>query len=113
MHRLRMVPLCRVSGGFEAQVLAARLGSEGVIVELRGGGMSSMWPGGAVEVLVAEDDLPVARELLLSDEVEEALERGDAVDEERVLPWWVVAVALLLVVTFLLAFLVGRMRVLG
>lgn len=103
-----MVPLCRVPGGFEAQVLAARLGSEGVIVELRGGGMSSMWPGGAVEVLVSEPDLDVARELLLSDEIEEALE-GDAAADDRVLPWWVVAVALFLTVTFVLAAFAGRL----
>jgi hypothetical protein len=108
-----MVPLCRVAGGFEAQVLAARLGSEGVIVELRGGG-TSMWPGGAVEVLVAESDLEVARELLLSDEVESALDGGDDdAEAQRVLPWWVVAVALLLLATFVLAAFAGRLRVVG
>jgi hypothetical protein len=106
-----MVPLCRVAGRFEAEVLAARLGSEGVLVELRGGG-SSMWPGGAVEVLVAERDLEVARGLLLADEVEEAFQ-DEAPAADSPLPWWVVAVALLLLATFVLAAMAGRLRVVG
>lgn len=112
MQRLRMVPLCRVADRFDAQVLAARLGSDGIIVELRGGG-SSMWPGGAVEVLVTEADLEVARELLLADEVESALEGDGDSGDDRLLPWWVVAVALVLLATFLLAAFAGRLRVVG
>src|SRR5690349_14261580 len=102
-----MVPVCRVGGGFEAQVLAARLGAAGVLVELRGGGVSALWPGGAVEVLVAADDLVVARELLLEDSVEEVYSSFDgaesaAVPGDRVLPWWVVASAVVLLAAFAL-----------
>ena len=109
-----MVPVCRVGGGFEAQVLAARLGAAGVLVELRGGGVSSLWPGGAVEVLVASDDLVVARELLLEDSVEEVYASVDgsesaALPGGRVLPWWVVASAVVLLAAFVLAETVGRL----
>jgi len=105
-----MVPVCRVSGGFEARVLAARLGAEGLLVELRGGGVSTLWPGGAVEVLVAESDLEVARELLLVDSVEDVYESLDAEPASpRALPRWVVAAALLLVAAFLLAETFGRL----
>jgi hypothetical protein len=73
---VRMVPVARVPSGFHARVLAARLGSEGVVTQLRGGGVDGPYPMGAVEVLVEEPDLPLARELLLVDEVESAFEDG-------------------------------------
>jgi len=60
-----------ISDGFEARVIAARLGSEGIVTRLRGG-IDTPYPMGDVEVLVAEEDLEVARELLLADEVESA-----------------------------------------
>ncbi len=62
-----MVPLA--SGNqFEAQLLAARLGAEGVVWQMRGA--CSVYPFGTVDVLVDADDLERARELLLVDEVE-------------------------------------------
>ena len=69
-----MVPLVRVGDAFEAKVLAARLGADGFVTELRGGGIDGTYPFGAVEVLVAEGDLEAAQELLLVDEVESAFE---------------------------------------
>ena len=85
-----MVPVRKVSDQFEARVLAARLGSEGIVAQLRGGGIDGPYPMGAIEVLVSEDDLETARELLLADEVESAFddagddeERGDGVREAR------------------------------
>ena len=62
-----MVPLA--SGNqFEAQVLAARLGAEGFVWQMRGA--CSVYPFGTVDVLVDADDLERARELLLVDEIE-------------------------------------------
>jgi hypothetical protein len=57
------------AGAFEARVIAARLGSEGVVWELRGN-VDGPFAFGAVEVLVAADDYDTAREILLADEVE-------------------------------------------
>ena len=71
MPRLPTVAIVRVSDGFEARVIAARLGSEGIVTRLRGG-IDTPYPMGDVEVLVAEEDLEVARELLLAAEVESA-----------------------------------------
>jgi len=68
-----MVRLATVRSGFEAKVIAARLGSEGIVWELRGNA-DSMYPVGPVEVLVTEEDVDVARELLLVDEVESAFD---------------------------------------
>jgi hypothetical protein len=62
-----MVPFA--SGNqFEAQLLAARLGAEGVVWQMRGA--CSVYPFGTVDVLVDVDDLERARELLLVDEIE-------------------------------------------
>jgi len=61
---LRMVPLASTASSFEAKVLVARLGSEGVVWELRGL-VDTVYPfGGPVDVLVAEPDLDRAREVL-------------------------------------------------
>jgi hypothetical protein len=67
-----MVPLACELSPFEARVLAARLGAEGVVWELRGG--SSVYPVGWVDVLVSADDLDHATELLLIDEIEAAFD---------------------------------------
>ncbi len=82
MPELRMVPLAKVPSGFHARVLAARLGSEGVVTQLRGGGVDGPYPMGAVEVLVDEPDLALARELLLADEVESAFDDDDGIDAD-------------------------------
>lgn len=75
-----MVPLAKVPSGFHARVLAARLGSEGVVTQLRGGGVDGPYPMGPVEVLVDEPDLALARELLLLDEVESAFDDDGGMD---------------------------------
>ena len=61
-----MVRLTTCTDAFEARVLAARLGSEGIVWSLRGG-HDGPFAIGAVDVLVAADDYPSARELLTSD----------------------------------------------
>ena len=66
---MRMVRLITARSPMEAKVLAARLGAEGFVWELRGS-VDGPLAVGPIEVLVDEDDLPTARELLLVDEVE-------------------------------------------
>lgn len=66
-----MVPLVTVSSPFEAKVLMARLGSDGVLCQLRGG-VDSVYPIGDTTVLVAARDLDTARQLLLPADAEPA-----------------------------------------
>ena len=58
-----MVPVAVVGDRFEARVIAARLGAEGIVWELRGN-VGGPYPVGQVAVLVDEADLEVAREVL-------------------------------------------------
>ncbi len=74
-----MVPVLRADGTFHARVVAARLGSEGIVTQLRGN-VDGPYPMGSVEVLVTEDDLESARELLLADEVESSFDEVDGED---------------------------------
>jgi Putative prokaryotic signal transducing protein len=76
---LRMVPVLRAEGTFHARVVAARLGSEGIVTQLRGN-VDGPYPMGSVEVLVTQDDLEAARELLLADEVESSFDEVEAED---------------------------------
>jgi len=68
---LRMVHLRTVPDAWHAKVLAARLGCEGIVTQLRGN-VSGPYPFGAVSVLVEEDQAELAADLLLADEVESA-----------------------------------------
>ena len=61
-----MVRLTTCGDAFEARVLAARLGSEGIVWSLRGG-HDGPFALGVVEVLVDIDDYEDARQLLISD----------------------------------------------
>ena len=87
-----MVRLARVGDGFHAQVIAARLGAEGIRTELRGG-HDGLYPVGDVNVMVEEDDLDRATELLLVDEIESAFEPGEDEGAARVFGrrWWLMA----------------------
>jgi hypothetical protein len=58
-----MVRVATASGPFEAKLLAARLGADGIVWELRGG-VDSIYPMGPIEVLVAPGDAALARVLL-------------------------------------------------
>ncbi|OWY59762.1 hypothetical protein B7486_72835 [cyanobacterium TDX16] len=103
---VRMVPLVTGSTAFEAKVLVARLGAEGILWELRGE-VDSIYPiGRGVDVLVAEGDVVLARELLLGDEVDAAFDDGEPVTS-RGSSWWVVAVAVVLLVAFTTVRFVG------
>jgi hypothetical protein len=101
-----MVPVVRVANGFHARVVAARLGSDGIVTQLRGG-IDTPYPMGAVEVLVGEDDLEEARALLLVDDVESAFDDPDEGDpppaRHRILPWVALVLAGLLVLADVVA----------
>jgi Putative prokaryotic signal transducing protein len=102
-----MVPVATASSSFEARVIAARLGADGIVWQFRGsldGPLGSL-PGGEVTVLVVEDDYEAARDLLLADEVEASFaDQGEP--ELRNPPrsgmWWIV-VGVALVIVFTLA----------
>jgi hypothetical protein len=68
-----MVHLRTVPDAFHARVIAARLGADGILTELRGA-VGGPYPIGAVSVWVSVDDEPVASELLLVDELEAAFD---------------------------------------
>jgi hypothetical protein len=63
MPDVRMVRLLTTYDVFEAKLVAARLGSEGVLWELRGG-VDNAYPLGPVHVYVDEADLSVAHDVL-------------------------------------------------
>ncbi len=97
MSPIRMVPLVTVGSAFQARVLVARLGSEGIVTSLQGA-VDGPYPFGDVHVHVDAEDLELARQLLLADEVEEAF--TDGVDHANVrrfagLPPWVAIIAII------------------
>jgi hypothetical protein len=68
-----MVRLRTAEGPFHAKVIAARLGAEGIVCQLRGA-VDGPYPAiGDVYVYVDEDDVADASEVLLADDVEAAL----------------------------------------
>jgi len=69
-----MAHLASVDTLFEARILVARLGAEGILWELRGA--SEVYPVGQTHVWVDEESLADARNLLLSDEVEAVFDDG-------------------------------------
>jgi len=101
MARGQMVLLRTVPSSFHARVLAARLGADGIPTHLRGA-IDGPYPMGDVMVYVTDDDLSVAQELLLADEVEAAFAEDAAAADEtswsvrRIPPW--LAVSLLFMV---------------
>jgi hypothetical protein len=68
-----MVHLRTVPDAFEARVIAARLGADGILTELRGA-VGGPYPIGSVSVWVERENEPVATELLIADELEAAFE---------------------------------------
>ncbi|MGD0439257.1 MAG: hypothetical protein ABSB52_01400 [Acidimicrobiales bacterium] len=74
----RMIHLTTVVGSFHGHVLAARLGSEGIPVELRGLSDGPYPLAASVEVFVHADQLELAQAILLGDAVDAAFhERYD------------------------------------
>jgi hypothetical protein len=74
--------LTTVQGSFHARVLAARLGAEGILVELRGMCDGPYPIAALVDVLVDEGQLALGREILLADAVDAAVD-GDLVELEE------------------------------
>jgi hypothetical protein len=103
MPDVRMVRLLTTYDVFEAKLVAARLGSEGVLWELRGG-VDNAYPLGPVHVYVDEADLSVAHDVLapLGDE-----EELDAPGEARRSP--VALVASVMVIGVLVIISVARL----
>ncbi len=66
-----MCYLTTVVGSFHGRLLAARLGAEGVTVVLQGATDGPYPITGAVDVLVPERELDLAREILLGDSVDD------------------------------------------
>jgi len=66
-----MIPVAFTRSGFEAKVMAAHLGAEGVVWELRGD-VDGLYPVGGIEVLVPSDEADLARDVLAT-----ALEDGE------------------------------------
>jgi hypothetical protein len=97
-----MVRLATVTSSFHARVIAARVGAEGMVTELRGN-LDGPYPAmGEVHVYIAEDDLPSAQELLMADEVESAFDDPDGTRDLPTSPalWIVVATILALAAIF-------------
>jgi len=96
-----MVSLLRATDAFHAKVVAARLGADGIVTQFRGG-IDTPYPGGAIEVLVREDDLEAARELLLADEIEAAFLEDGSLEEPspHVRRPWMVALVVVALVAF-------------
>ena len=76
MQQTRMVRLATVNSSFHARVIAARLGAEGIVTDLRGN-VDGLYPVGNVHVYVDQEDLAEAQELLMVDEVESAFDEPD------------------------------------
>jgi hypothetical protein len=96
-----MVRLATVNTTFHARVIAARVGAEGIVTELRGN-LDGPYPMGDVHIYVAEDDLPSAQELLMADEVESAFDDADEpVDAGPPVELWLVLASILAVAAVL------------
>jgi len=109
MERKRFVYLTTASSAFHGRVLAARLGAEGILVELRGFSDGPYPLGHPVEVFVPDDQVTQASELLLADAVDEVyaqdhVEEGEheeaqllSSQHKRTTRLWGIAVTLVLV----------------
>ena len=80
MAAVRMVHLRTVQGAFHARVIAARLGADGIVTQLRGS-VDGPYPIGDTMVFVDQDDFEAASELLLADEVESVFSEDVWADE--------------------------------
>lgn len=100
--------MLRVRDPFHARVVVARLGSEGILAQLRGG--DGPYPMGMVEVLVPAGELADAQELLLLDEVESSFPDDDEEpggEPRQGPPRWTVLVTFAVLVVFALSHTLG------
>jgi len=104
-----MVRLMTAANAMEARIIAARLGSEGIVWEFRGS-VDGPLALGPVEVLVDAEGFETAKEILLVDDVESSFATEPQVVREttvRDVMW----VALALV--GLILFAIARMTAMG
>jgi Putative prokaryotic signal transducing protein len=78
-----MVHLTTAGSLFEARVVMARLGADGILTQLRGGRDGPYPLPGPVEVLVIADQADEARQLLLADQVEAIFDDPEADHADR------------------------------
>ncbi len=102
MQQTRMVRLATVATSFHARVIAARLGSEGIVTDLRGN-IDGLYPVGDVHVYVDQEDLAEAQELLMADEVESAFDDPEEVPDLGSRELWLVVGAIFGIVAVMLA----------
>lgn len=103
-----MVTVLRVRDPFHARVVVARLGSEGIVAQLRGA--DGPYPTGVVEVLVLPQELAAAQELLLADEVESAFggdDDGEVPPGRSRPPRWVLVCVVAVLVAYALSHVVS------
>ncbi|MHB1988328.1 MAG: hypothetical protein ACYCSF_10145 [Acidimicrobiales bacterium] len=81
-HTGRMRHLTTVQGSFHGHVVAARLGAEGILAELQGLSEGPYPFQGAVKVFVVEEQLDLAREVLLADAVDAAFD-DDSIEPDH------------------------------
>src|SRR3954454_20107564 len=86
-----MVRLMTAANPMEARIIAARLGAEGIVWEFRGS-VDGPLAVGPVDVLVDEDGLEVARQVVHIDAHEVAVGRPAHVTTGRDVLWVVVAI---------------------
>ncbi len=101
-----MVPLT-TANPVAARIIAAHLGAEGIVWELRGN-VDGPYPVGPVEVLVAEEDLDVARQVVVEQEPEDGTPAREQLGRTPKEPWIV-----LIPVLIAAAILLGRLLVLA
>jgi hypothetical protein len=97
---MRMVSVTTAANAAQARILAARLGAAGIVWDLRGG-VDGPYPVGPVEVLVEEDGLEAARELLGTEDESVAFD-GRAPRE-----LWLVIIVIVALALFTLARVLG------
>jgi hypothetical protein len=104
-----LVSLTSVHGSFTAHVIAARLASEGIDVELRGavGGAYGLTVGdmARVDLYVPEEQIADAQLVLLASEIDDAMDPDRDAGHRRpgFVPTWSWAAALVLVAVAVLA----------
>jgi hypothetical protein len=107
-----MVPLTTAANPFAARVLAAHLGAEGIVWELRGN-VDGPYPVGPVTILVSQEDLTLAREVLAApaavDPDADPVAGDGAADRHTTRRLWLLVGGVLLVAAVLL----GRLLVLA
>jgi len=98
-----MVRLMTAANAMEARIIAARLGSEGIVWDFRGS-VDGPLAIGPVDVLVDEDGFEAAREILMVDDVESSFASEPQLVRETTLRdvLWV-ALALVAMILFAIA----------